>query len=88
MNRQPSDTDTGMSTSDDPSIYNDDDFFLQQDQAGLGDYSDLMDKTIIAPVSSPSTPVWAKAAKTRRPLSAISNPTSLDIFPWSMRIRI
>ncbi|CEG41773.1 uncharacterized protein PHALS_12102 [Plasmopara halstedii] len=37
-----------------------------------------MAETISAPISHPSAPVWAKVAKNRRDLSAISNPNSVE----------
>ncbi|KAL8002122.1 hypothetical protein Plhal703r1_c16g0075601 [Plasmopara halstedii] len=76
-----------MSTSDDPPIYDDSDDDFQQDQVGLRDNSDLMNETIIVQVSSPSAPVWAKAAKNRRALSAIDNPSSVDIFSIEYEVK-
>ncbi|CEG38958.1 uncharacterized protein PHALS_09001 [Plasmopara halstedii] len=87
MNGQPSDTDDAILTSDNPPIYDDSDDDSQQDQVGLRNNSDLMNKTIIVPVSSPSAPVWTRAAKNRRALSAIDNPNSADIFSIEYEVK-
>ncbi|KAL8009043.1 hypothetical protein Plhal703r1_c01g0000061 [Plasmopara halstedii] len=87
MKGQQSDTDDAMSTSDDPPIYVDSDDDSLQDQVGLRDNSGPMDETIIAPVPTYSAPVWAKAARNRRALSAIDNPNSVDIVSMEYEVK-
>ncbi|CEG35714.1 uncharacterized protein PHALS_00051 [Plasmopara halstedii] len=78
---QPSDNDGATSTSDSSPIYDDSDDDSQHDQVSLKDNFDLMNETVIVPVSSPSAPVWAKAAKNRRALSAVNIRTLRTFSP-------
>ncbi|KAL7690030.1 hypothetical protein Plhal304r1_c013g0048561 [Plasmopara halstedii] len=70
-----------------PPIYVDSDDDSLQDQVGLRDNSGPMDETIIAPVPTYSAPVWAKAARNRRALSAIDNPNSVDIVSMEYEVK-